>query len=105
LSGTLYGQIYSNTTRTLGIANGAGTEQLTVLTNGNVGIGTTAPASKLEIAGGDLNVNGAIIKTQYFSVPANTTKTLSVAIPGTWGFNEVKIAGYASNGPGSCLIA
>jgi hypothetical protein len=38
---------------------GTDTEKMTILPNGNVGIGTTAPASLLTITGGDLLINRA----------------------------------------------
>ncbi|MBM3272246.1 DUF5011 domain-containing protein [Candidatus Kaiserbacteria bacterium] len=42
----------------LSMINGGGTETVSFLNNGNVGIGTTTPGTKLTIAGGGLSVEG-----------------------------------------------
>ncbi len=61
---------------------GAGTHLLTVLANGNAGIGTTGPAQKLEISGANAGLaiggrwNDPIVYTSYFGKPAND---------GSWG--------------------
>ncbi len=61
---------------------GAGTPLLTVLANGNAGIGTTGPAQKLEISGANAGLaiggrwNDPIVYTSYFGKPAND---------GSWG--------------------
>ncbi|MDO8740808.1 MAG: hypothetical protein Q7J54_04540, partial [Candidatus Woesearchaeota archaeon] len=43
-------------TREAGAAEGMGTEKVTILSSGNVGIGTTSPAEKLEISNGNLKL-------------------------------------------------
>lgn len=77
---------------------------MTFGSGGEVGIGTIDPKSKLDVAG-DLRVNGAVYKTQILVLPGNTTKNLVVNIAGSYGFYEIKVAGYGASGAGSCLIA
>ncbi|HEY0608772.1 MAG TPA: tail fiber domain-containing protein, partial [Chitinophaga sp.] len=43
-------------------ANGSGSTHLTVLSNGNVGINNTAPAQKLEVAGGNIRAHGGNVQ-------------------------------------------
>ncbi|MDD5197639.1 MAG: hypothetical protein PHN60_02135 [Candidatus Gracilibacteria bacterium] len=94
----------SGTSSRFSLLNQSNVENLTVLDNGNVGIGNPNPGAKLDVVG-ELRVNGAVYKTQNLVLPANTTKTLKVDIAGSYGFYEIKVAGYVSSGGGSCLIA
>ncbi len=48
----------NNTDRYFGVQKDTNTELFRVQENGNVGIGTTSPSSKLQIQAGDLNVGG-----------------------------------------------
>ncbi|MCT2561497.1 hypothetical protein [Chryseobacterium herbae] len=53
-------------------------ERLTVLSNGNVGIGTTAPNTPLEISSGTANVSGTRLTNLNAASPISTGQTLGV---------------------------
>lgn len=55
-----------------------GIERLTVLSNGNVGIGTTAPNTLLEISSGTANVSGTRLTHLNAASPISTGQTLGV---------------------------
>ncbi|MEK7161675.1 MAG: hypothetical protein AAB729_03225, partial [Patescibacteria group bacterium] len=56
----------SSAVNPLNISSSTGTSLLTVLANGNVGIGTSSPTAKLDIQGGDLKVKGSTAVTMTF---------------------------------------
>jgi hypothetical protein len=79
-------QIYSNYNTTEGLlilgtyANRA--NQLALAVNGNVGVGTTAPSSKLQVTGGDVEVD-TIAKGVILKSPDGTRYRVTVANGGT----------------------
>jgi hypothetical protein len=67
--GTVWSLINYNTGNAFGINNGA--DRLTILSSGNVGIGTTSPSDALEVNGGVKVANGNDIKFAASSGSAN----------------------------------
>ncbi|WP_080780173.1 fimbrial biogenesis chaperone [Chryseobacterium phocaeense] len=61
-------------------ANGA--EGLTILSGGNVGIGTAAPNTKLEVSSGTANVSGTRLTNLTSASPISTGQTLGVDASG-----------------------
>ncbi|WP_223606010.1 hypothetical protein [Chryseobacterium sp. OSA05B] len=55
-----------------------GVERLTVLSGGNVGVGTSAPNTKLEISSGTANVSGTRLTNLNSASPISTGQTLGV---------------------------
>lgn len=55
-----------------------GVERLAILSSGNVGIGTSAPNTKLEISSGTANVSGARLTNINSASPISTGQTLGV---------------------------
>lgn len=68
-------------TGTLGFkANG--TEKITILSNGNVGIGTVTPNTRLEIASGTANVSGVKFTNLNSATPIGTGQSIGVDATG-----------------------
>ena len=71
-------------TKNLELENGAGTKLVTVLNNGNVGIGKSSPSEKLEVGGNVLAHGGLISKSDKVSGSYvelnNTSKTTGKAV-------------------------
>jgi len=67
--------------------NGIGTTPLTILSSGNVGIGTITPSTKLEILGSNSNPQFLITRSestsQGFSIQAGSGQTIFNSIEGT----------------------
>jgi hypothetical protein len=59
-----------------------GIERLTILSGGNVGVGTTAPNTKLEISSGTANTSGARFTNLTSASPIRTGQTLGVDAAG-----------------------
>ena len=70
-------------------ANGGGNERLTILTNGNVGIGTTNPLTNLHIDNG-----GVLITGTTGDVPVSGLGTRLMWVPSKAAFRAGKIAVY-----------
>ncbi|SHE80881.1 hypothetical protein [Chryseobacterium sp. OV279] len=71
----------TNNTGILGLkANGA--EKITVLSNGNVGIGTTTPNTRLEVASGTANVSGVKFTNLSSASPIGTGQSIGVDATG-----------------------
>ena len=74
-SGNYYGyKAFSGGNTRLSIVTDA-SERLTVLADGNVGIGTASPDAKLEVSG-EIKISGGDYNGLYFENAAGTTKTL-----------------------------
>jgi len=95
----------NNSGRLLFVTNNAGTEteKMTIMPNGNVGIGTSSPNQQLEVKGAGLTlikVSSAVntsFRGMAFGIENNATMTGSVAMEVSGG--ELRVAsGYASYG-------
>ena len=58
-------------------------ERLTILNDGSVGIGTTQPTARLDIAGGGLNLNGGDLVTNNYNINAGTGTVTAATFSGT----------------------
>jgi len=69
------------------VGNNGATEAMTILNNGNVGIGTTAPQTKLHVSGTSLDPSGTAY-TGIFTLLGSSTATLSIGSQplGPYGF-------------------
>jgi hypothetical protein len=63
-----------------------------------------APIASPVFTGG-LSVDGGVHQHQRLSIPAGTTRYLCVEINGSYGYYQINVSGYASNGSGSCLLS
>lgn len=70
--------LQTHTNHSLNFATNNGAVQATLLTNGNFGIGTSTPAGKLDVTGGDAYVQGVRIGRGR-SVPGNSLDTTNTA--------------------------
>ena len=66
------------------------TEKMTILSNGNVGVGILAPADKLDVAGniaatGKLRLKSDTVNHVELRAPASLASTLLFSLPGTYG--------------------
>ncbi|WP_051881810.1 hypothetical protein [Chryseobacterium soli] len=59
-----------------------GIERLTILNNGNIGVGTSAPNAKLEISSGTANTSGTRFTNLNSASPISTGQTLGVDAAG-----------------------
>jgi len=59
-----------------------GIERLTILNNGNIGVGTSAPNTKLEISSGTANISGTRFTNLNSASPISTGQTLGVDAAG-----------------------
>jgi hypothetical protein len=100
----------SNATAKLFTIRNGGTEQFTILASGNVGIGTTSPAQKLEISGGSLKIggvgngvflertSGSVGKILYIQSGASGNLADSSTILTSIGGNSIQIANNSGTG-------
>jgi hypothetical protein len=97
------GDIYFNTSTASVAANAAVTNNLrmTILNNGNVGIGTTSPTAKLEVTGNILATEGAI-----YSYTTSGEASVSTSYSGNqmYMFNNSSAYGLYSTDYGSLFI-
>lgn len=83
------GQInYYHTSDSLGLATG-GTDKVTVDSNGNVGIGTASPGSKLDV-NGSANFSGALTGATSYNGLVVTSNT-GVITAGTWSGTTIAL--------------
>jgi len=69
------------------------TEKLRITSDGNVGIGATTPAAKLEINSGTGPTDQALLVSDYASLPVNTDFTAQIS---TYGQNSSELNGSKS---------
>lgn len=90
----------TNATTALLVQNSAGTEAFRILDNGNVGVGTTNPTYKLDVAGNgrfttDIMVNSISIGKGSGSLASNTIIGLTAGPVNTTGFNNSFLGNFS----------
>ena len=82
---TAFGNAITNSTANSTMIGPSDTAKVTILSNGNVGIGlgSTGPAARLDVGGGDIRLSGNIIKAGGGTVVLPTSGTLT--LPATGG--------------------
>lgn len=89
--------------------NVAGSEYMTITTSGDVGIGTTSPAYKLDVAGTGRFTGNVTAPTFVGALSGNATSASSINVPpteGTLGLRTINLGGYGVLWPyGTSLTA
>jgi uncharacterized small protein (DUF1192 family) len=78
-------------------ANGSGSTHLTVLSSGNVGINNTAPAQKLEVAGGNIRAHGGNVQCGPTDASVLSALTFTTGLGVVGSFTNTPFAIYTNS--------
>jgi hypothetical protein len=88
---------YKASTATINFTGTGGTDLMTLTNGGNLGIGTTSPSARLNIAGGDFRLNGVNANSRFIVYENYSNSAVGVSLFNNSGTEVISLNGNAGN--------